>query len=491
MKMPRWKMYFYTSPAPHMFKPTSFSWLFAHEINLLWRNSILIRTSRHVIIPVIFVGVVFQAVALGIAYFLRGQNFSLPVMIVAANINLIFLFGLMLSRAMTSAIDVLYARGDADFLLASPIPPVRILAVRMLGVTASVAAPWMLLTGVLANAFAIFGKPQALAAYIMIPMEAAVATSLAFLLVVVLVSKLGPRQARRVSHSLALVVGVVIFALGQAPHYIPASSLRGLWLALMPNDQNINAPIWLPARAMLGQAIPVLIICTLCTGFFLAVLFGRAKQYADGTISAASYAGDSPPQRDNGHFRQAPLAATMLKNLRILLRFPGLVTQTVYRSLTLVPVLMILTGRVAIGTGPEVVVPLLVFLTGQLALFFVSIITGGDQAPELLASAPVLAATGRKAAYAAAGYASLVVMALPVIGVLLRQGGHLPALLACMAGCGLSNLILGQRLPIPLYRPAFGKTQTGTVLGLILGVSASSVWALLAWLLVVPQLPHL
>ncbi|HQT39273.1 MAG TPA: hypothetical protein PK231_07595 [Acidocella sp.] len=470
-----------------MFKQASFPWLLAHEIKLLWRGSILLRTSKYVLVPVIAVSVIFQAIALLIVKYLQTQTLSPPILILIANINLIFLSGLMLSRAMTSAIDVLYSRGDADFLLASPIKPIRILAVRMIGVAASVAAPWLLLAAALANALALFGNLQALAAYIIIPTLAALVTALAFLSVVSLVARTGPAKARLFAHSIALFIGLFIFALGQAPRYIAPQNLRALWLAFMPNASNINAAIWFPARALLGEFIPAVLFCVVCAFIFWLVLLTRARQFADGTISAAAYGSGPARRRGGGTFRQHPFAATMLKNLRLLLRFPGLVTQTIYRSLTLVPVTMILTGRVAIGTGPSIVLPLLVFLAGQLALFFISIIMGSEQSPDLLASAPVSPKTGRRAAYAAAAYACAIIMAVPVIGVLWREGQLLWVLLPAMGGSIICNLLLGQRFPIPLLRPAFGKTQTGTVFGLILGVSASSLWAFIAWLAVTPH----
>jgi hypothetical protein len=182
-----------------------------------------------------------------------------------------------------------------------------------------------------------------------------------------------------------------------------------------------------------------------------------------------------------------PFTAIFMKHLRLLSRFPGVASQTVYRSLTLVPVVMILGGRLRVGGGVEVVAPLLVFLTGQLALFFISVMTGSDESPELAASAPVDAAFLRRAALGAAGYATAVLMALPVMAVLLRDGALLPALLACMAGVLASNLALGFRMPIPLIRAEFGKSQNGTLLGLMLGVGVSSVWALAVWLVVAPH----
>jgi ABC-2 type transport system permease protein len=469
-----------------MFKPAGFAWLFAHEVRLLWRQSILLRTSRHVLIPVILVGLLFQGAALLIAGLLRAQSLDVATMILIANLNLILIGGLMLSRALSLAIDVLYSRGDADFLLAAPLPPWRILAVRMLGVAASTGAPWLLLAGVMANALAVFGHPRALTGYIAICLAAILAATMAFFLVVLITARLAPATARKLAQSLALLMGVIIFAIGQAPRIVPAGTMRGIWLHFLPNAANITSLAWLPARAALGQPVPLVVAIFMTAGVFLLVLRVRARQYAAGAISAAAYTA-SDARRGSGSFRDSPLAAAMIKNLRLLVRFPSLVTQTVYRSLALVPAAMILSGHMAIRTSPEIVVPLLVFLTGQLALFFVSIITGGDQAPDLLGSAPVSVRIGRVSAYAAAGYASGIVMALPVLAVALREPHRLAPMIACMLGVGFSNLVFGEKFPIPLFRPDFGKTATGTVFGLIIGVAISSLWGLTAWLLVAPD----
>jgi ABC-2 type transport system permease protein len=468
-------------------RPTSFAWLFAHEVRLLWRGSILVRTSRHVLVPIIAVGLVFQSVALAVAWEAGRAGLDQPTLVMIANLNLFFLFFLMLSRAMTATIDVLYSRGDVDFLLASPLPPARVLAVRMLGVAAATSAPWLLLGGALANALVVFGRPAALAIYPMIFGVALVAAAASFALVVLLVGRAGPRAARTISHSASLLVGVLIFVLGQAPRYVPKSDMAHLWGRFLPNAGDAGSPFWLPARAMLGQALPLAASLAACALIFLAVLLSLDKKFASGAISAAAIAAGARPGNRRGQFRRDPFAATMLKDLRLLLRFPGLLTQTVYRSLTLVPVAMILTGRVAIGAGPGIVVPLLVFLAGQLALFFGSVIIASDQCPDLSRAAPVPAGLAPRASAAAAFYATILIMALPLMGILLREGGTLPVASLGIAGAAFSNLALAQKLPIPLMRPAFGKSQKGNILGLILGVAVSSAWAGAAYVLVTPH----
>jgi ABC-2 type transport system permease protein len=469
-----------------MVRRGGFLWLLGHEIRLLWRGSLLVRSRRYVLAPVLVVALVFQGVASLLAGAIVRHPLPLPELILVANLNLFFFGFLMLSRAMTAAIEVLYSRGDVDFLLASPIRPGRVLAVRMIGVALSVAAPWLLLGGALANGLAMYGRTSALAIYPMLLAVGILVAAVAFALVVVLVGWAGPAVARRIAHMLALLMGVIIFALGQAPRFLPPAVMGGFWRAMMPGRDD-GALQWIPGRAMLGELWPLLAFVAFCLMMFCLVWITLDGGFAAGSISAAAHRPGEAGRRHQGGFRKSPAAAVWVQNLRVLTRFPGLVTQTTYRSLTLVPVVMILGGRVQIGAGPQVVAPLLTFLAGQLALFFISVMVGGDQAPELAASAPVAAATLSRARLGGAVYATLLILLAPLALVAWREGPVLPVLLAGIAGVLLSNLVVGLRLPIPLIRAQFGKARTGTVLGLILGVGVSSFWAALVWLAVTPQ----
>lgn len=142
----------------------------------------------------------------------------------------------------------------------------------------------------------------------------------------------------------------------------------------------------------------------------------------------------------------------------------------------------ILLGKVAIGL--PVTVPLLVFLAGQLGLFFISVLAQMNDMPALIASAPVAARAPRRAAYLVCAQTALAIIGLPVVAVLVKAPTLAPAMLLGIGAALASNLWLGRRLPIPLSRAAFGKTQIGTLLGLVLGVSISAGWALAAWLVV-------
>lgn len=472
-----------------MFAAPGFPWLLRHELRVLWRGSILVRTHKHVILPVIISGALFQGIALVLARQVVAHPIPESEMLLAANINIVFLFALMFSRAMTVSIDVIYGRGDADFLLASPIPPGRVLAVRMLGVAASIAAPWVLLGGVLGNGLAIYGQFWGLCVYPMFFAEALLVAALAFALVVVLLRFVSPQATRRTGHSLALISGVGIFIIGQLPRFVPQATLGRFWASLLPGPDG-GGLAFLFARGLLGQGDALAASIAFALAGFCIVWFSLAKPFADGVITAAASRPRGRADAQNAKFRVSPFAAVLAKDLRLLSRFPGVVTQIIYRSLTLVPVVLILAGRFhmgGMGNGMAATVPLLVFLAGQLGLFFISVLAGCETIPELAASAPVPPATPARAALAASAYATIFILAVPFIAILARAPNLLPALTFGITGVLFSNLLLGQQMPIPLVRATFGKTSTGTVLGLILGVSVSSVWSFIIWLVVAPN----
>jgi ABC-2 type transport system permease protein len=469
-----------------MFEAPGFLWLFAQEMRVLWRGSILVRTHRYVIVPVLGSLLLFQAIALVLAHQIVQHPIPAAEMLLTANINIVFLFALMFSRAVTASIDVIYGRGDADFLLASPIPPGRVLAVRMIGVGMSIAAPWMLLGGVLANALVVYGQVWALAVYPMLGAEALFTSAVAFAIVVVLLGRVAPGATRRLGHTLALFTGVGIFALGQAPRFMPAQALGYFWLSLLPGPDGGGFP-FLFARGLLGQPGALAASLAFAAAVFATVWIVLARPFADGAITAAAYRPRGAASAQGGEFRSTPFAALFAKNLRLLARFPGVLSQTVYRSLTLVPVMLVLAGRFHMAGGYAVAAPLLVFLAGQLGLFFISVLGGTEDAAELAQSAPIAAKLPGRAALAAAGYVTVLLVAMPAVATLIRAPELAPALFGGIIGVLVCNLSLGLSLPIPLVRAEFGKTQQGTLLGLILGVFVSSVWSFAIWLVAAPN----
>jgi len=162
--------------------------LLALDLVLLWRGSILLRTRRRVWVPLIVTLIVFQAAAYVVAGLIVRHPVGRPEMLLAADINLVLLGALMLSRAITTVVDMLYARADADFLFSTPTAPGAILASRMIAAGLSVAAPWVMMTGVLGIGLALHGAAWGLAAAPLLLALGGLAAALAFAVVLALVA---------------------------------------------------------------------------------------------------------------------------------------------------------------------------------------------------------------------------------------------------------------------------------------------------------------
>ncbi len=448
--------------------------LLALDLLLLWRGSILLRTRRHVWVPLIVTLAVFQGAAYVVAGLILRHPIGRPEMLLAANINLVLLGALMLSRAITTVVDMLYARADADFLFSTPAPAAAILASRMISAALAVAAPWVMMTGVLGIGLLLHGAVWGLAAAPLLLALGGLAAALAFALVLALVGRVPPQTARRAGHSVALFLGLGIFVLGQSPRFLPAGEVAGFWAALLPTPG--RPATWL-AAGFLGEPLPFATSLAALGGATVALWAALAQRFSAGALVAATHR-EAAAQRPGG-FPKGPVAALLTRDRRLLWRFPGLLSQTIYRALALVVLAFLLAhpGPKSLAAGP-----LLCFVTGQLAMFFISVLRAGDDAPGLTACAPIGPQTARLCAMAVAGAAALLVIILPAMASLYIMPALTRPVCLCGTGALLSAVTLGYHLPMPVTRAAFGKPPIGTLLGLILGTASASFWSGLAWL---------
>jgi ABC-2 type transport system permease protein len=163
-------------------------------------------------------------------------------------------------------------------------------------------------------------------------------------------------------------------------------------LALAPD---IGSIFWWPARAVLGDGTAL--VGVLAASFVLlagavAMVSPRFGEYA---VAAAS--ADSSPAsrvRRRAAFRAtSPRRALRRKEWLLLRRDPWLVSQTLMQMLYLVPPAVLLWRSFAAGGGAfNLLVPVLVMAAGQLAGGLAWLTISGEDAPDLVATAPI---TGR------------------------------------------------------------------------------------------------
>jgi ABC-2 type transport system permease protein len=161
-------------------------------------------------------------------------------------------------------------------------------------------------------------------------------------------------------------------------------------VALVPETDSL---LWLPARAALGDltALAVVLGGSLALLGFAILIF--SARFGDHAIAASSVTATGVRQASRSGFRgRSPARVLRQKEWTLLLRDPWLVSQTLMQLLYLLPPALLLWRSYGQGTGALVVlVPVLVMAAGQLAGGLAWLAISGEDAPDLVATAPVLA----------------------------------------------------------------------------------------------------
>lgn len=471
-------------------RPGSAGWLLRHELRLTWRRSGLASRKLSAGALALGLAVVAHFIGLGAASWLVGVLSTPSERLAAASAGLLILGGLLLAQALDTAVAALFERQDLDWLLASPVPLRRVLGTRMLGMAAGVAVPWLLMLGPVANVLAVMDGPGWLAAYPTLCALALLATAVGASAAVGLVSALGLRRARRALGVVSLMFGALIFLASQSGTLLTPALKAALWQALTPPCCGVpDGVAWWPARALLGDAIPLAVIVLLGAAAMAAAAGFLDRHFAAGAAL-------EPPSRrsgalrgagqgvDAGRFRRGAFGVLLRKEVRLLRRTPTLLGRAAFQLIYAVPVAVTLlrdgAPAAALGLGS-----VSVFLAGESARLLISAAAGADEAAELAGTAPVPAKAAQRAKMAAAALGTAIIVLMPVLGVALVQPALLPALLGGVAGVTGSGLLLGVWRPAPVRRRDLGARGAGLGATDWLGLLVSSCWSGTTWLAMV------
>jgi ABC-2 type transport system permease protein len=362
-------------------------WLLAHELRLSWRGAKASLVSFTVL-------VLFFWLALHVAgWFIMRTPEKLvqgQAIIVAGTITwIVLLFAMAASFGL--AVIALFERGDFDLLLSSPIKPRTVFTVRGLGVALQAVAVVAIFWLPFANAAALHGNLRMLAAYPVIAAAALGTTAIAFAATLVLVRAFGVRRAKVIAQVLGAVAGAAIFLVSQFSNVLSAESQREL-VAWLRSDAvqawiGTTSPLWLPARAMFGDPVSALVMIVAGTGMFFAVVSLLERRFLEATresdarpVRAARRRGAPRP------FNSGLAAIVIAKELRLIWRDPRLISQVLLQTLYIIPLVFVgfRHGRTA-EILAAVVILIVTTIAGNLAWMTVS----GEEAPDLIGSAPV------------------------------------------------------------------------------------------------------
>ena len=240
-----------------------------------------------------------------------------------------------------------------------------------------------------------------LGAYGVIAAMGAAAAAFAVMLTAALFHVCGPKRTRLVAQVVATAVG--------------AAFVIGVQVAAILSYGTLSRGEVLQSPAVLALAALLLAGAVLLAGAIAIV----APRFADYTMAAAGAVGSAARHaRTAAAFRQtSPPRALRRKEWMLLRRDPWLVSQTLMQMLYLVPPAVLLWRGFSSGGGAfNLLVPVLVMAAGQLAGGLAWLTISGEDAPDLVATAPIAArAILRAKVEAVLGIIALVFAPLVVV----------------------------------------------------------------------------
>ena len=306
---------------------------------------------------------------------------------------------LLLSQAMETVTRSLYTRGDLDLVLSSPVPPEQLFFVRILANAALIGGIAVLMSAPFVDVMLVRSGPRWLAGFVVAAAFGLSAGAIAVAITIGLFRLLGPRRTRVVAQVMAAVIGAA-FAIGIqviAIFYYGTVSRQAFLaspatLAKMPGE---GSAIWLPARAAMGDPLALACVIAAAGAILALVILAFAPRLGEHAMAATSLTGVRARWRRGVRaFRSRSLVSALRhKEWQLLRRDPWLVSQTLTQLLYLLPPAILLTRNFGGATGvAAIVVMVLVSVGGQFAGALAWLAISGEDAPDMIATAPVAAA---------------------------------------------------------------------------------------------------
>ncbi len=382
-------------------QPGTAVWFARHESRLAWRDWLAMMTAgRPERLRRAVVGIAAFVIFMHfVAYWTVGRYAAAApdkAALVTITASLLLSWLLMISQAMESTTRAFYSRSDLDLILASPAAAEKVFAVRIGTVALSMAMMAVPLAAPFIDVLIALGGWRWLGAYGLIVAMGAAATALAVGLTVALFRMFGAKRTRLVAQVVAAVIGaafVIGLQLAAILSYGTISRVSVLQshtvIALAPDAGSV---FWWPARAALGDGTALVGVLAVSLALLAAAIVIVAPRFGEYAVTAAGAGAASVVQaRRSTAFRPtSPRRALRHKEWTLLRRDPWLMSQTLMQMLYLIPPAVLLWRGFDSGGGAyQLLVPVLVMAAGQLAGGLAWLAISGEDAPDLVAAAPV------------------------------------------------------------------------------------------------------
>jgi ABC-2 type transport system permease protein len=385
-----------------MSSAAALTWFARHEIRLAWREWLAMMTAgrkgrkRAAIIGL----VVFAAVMHLPAYAVIGRFADLQApldksSLIVITATIFLAWALMLSQAIESVTRVFYARADLDLIMSSPVTLANVFSVRIAAIALTVTAMALLLSTPFVDVLVIGGGIRWFAAFGVVIAIGLSAAAVAVAVTIVLFRLIGPSRTRLVAQILAAIVGagfVIALQIAAILSYGTLSRFAVLTSeAAAEFAPDLESLVWWPARAALGDGQALLYL--LAGGLVLlgVVMAMFSPRFADTIVRVSANAAPAVQNARGKAFRAGSRQqALRWKEFVLLRRDPWLVSQTLMQLLYLVPPALMLWRSFADSSAAIVLItPVIVMAAGQLAGGLAWLTISGEDAADLVATAPL------------------------------------------------------------------------------------------------------
>jgi ABC-2 type transport system permease protein len=384
-----------------MSSAAALTWFARHEFRLAWREWLAMMTGGRRKRNRALIGLVVFAVILHLpAYAVIGRftGLRMPLdksSLIVLSASIFLAWALMLSQAIESVTRVFYARADLDLIMSSPVRLANIFSVRIVAIALSVTAMALLLSTPFVDVLVIGGGARWLAAFGVVIAIGLSASAAAIAITLVLFRLIGPSRTRLVSQVLAAVIGAGFVIALQIAAILSYGTLSRF--AVLTSDAaaafapGADSMVWWPARAMLGDGEILLMLLAFGLTLLGAVMALFSNQFADTAARASANAARASSASRRTSFRTGSRQqALRWKEFALLRRDPWLVSQTLMQLLYLVPpALMLWRSFSDSSTAIVLITPVIVMAAGQLAGGLAWLTISGEDAADLVATAPL------------------------------------------------------------------------------------------------------
>jgi ABC-2 type transport system permease protein len=414
-----------------------------NDLRLLWRD---IRAGKmRLVANAALLALLLLATHLVSAFFFFNLK-QVPPLAIEAGLWAFFGF-LMLGAAMNQAISLFFERADFDLLLSSPIVTRAVLLARItvLSIGALLGAAIILLP--LLNGIIIGFSLKYLGGYAVWCLLAIISACAGVWLTLTIVRLLGARRARIWVQVVAAVLGASVYLSFQIQQHVPAAQ-KAAFLGFLR-----SAIDWLGfthlARGGRSEVLPLLFLAGVAGG----IAFYTARQLARTFLAGMQESSAKPSRaaRTRGksyRFKSGLARATFLKDLRLILRDPLLLSQILPSFMYILPVFF---GLRKLG-GVAVLAPVAIVLAVQFSNLLSDAAAAGEECLDLIRASPS-PETRLRVAKMAAGMALPLGASLIVCLVIAGFGRPWLALLTFITGAttaaGAAWLAVARITPTP------------------------------------------